>query len=136
MELHELPSRRQVSDGWQSWPARRGLAGVRAGREHHLDWRHRPVLSGHREGREHHSGSSERRPVVDDMVSFDPFIARGIRIHGRAEDPIRRTGIVGPGWYVRITPTESWSWNMAREPVGDEWYRTEHRIHDDEPEAS
>ena len=60
--------------------------------------------------------------VVDDMVSFDPFVARGIRIYGRAEPPIRRTGLVGPGYYMPITPTVSWSWNMEAAPIGDRWY--------------
>ena len=45
--------------------------------------------------------------LIDDMVSFDPFIARGIRIYGRASDPIERVGLVGPGFYVRITPTKT-----------------------------
>lgn len=74
--------------------------------------------------------------VVDDMVSFDPFIARGVRIYGRADDPIERTGIVGPGWYVRIAPTVSWSWNMDGAPVGDEWYPTRRRVHRQEIEGS
>lgn len=60
--------------------------------------------------------------VIDDMVSFDPFIARCIRIYGHAEQPDERDGMVGPGLYVRITPTTSWSWNMAGDPVGDTWY--------------
>ena len=34
--------------------------------------------------------------VVDDLPSFEPFIARGIRIYGTAEDPIERVGMVGP----------------------------------------
>ena len=68
--------------------------------------------------------------VVDDMVSFDPFIARGIRVYGHAEPPVERDGMVGPGTYMRIVPTISWSWNMEGEPVGDTWYpsrRTSHR---------
>ncbi|MFI6482630.1 PPOX class F420-dependent oxidoreductase [Nonomuraea sp. NPDC050663] len=67
--------------------------------------------------------------VIDDMVSFDPFVARGIRIYGRAEPPVERVGMMGPGFYVRITPTLSWSWNLEGEPVGEEWYpahRAEH----------
>jgi pyridoxamine 5'-phosphate oxidase family protein len=67
--------------------------------------------------------------VIDDMVSFDPFIARGIRIYGRASDPVERVGLVGPGIYVRITPSVSWSWNLAGEPVGDEWYASTRRLH-------
>lgn len=69
--------------------------------------------------------------VVDDMVSFDPFIVRSIRIYGLAEEPMSRVGMVGPGYYSRITPTVSWSWNMAGEPAGETWYearRAEHAL--------
>lgn len=68
--------------------------------------------------------------VVDDLVSLDPFVARSIRVYGHAEGPFERVGMVGPGIYLRITPTVSWSWNMAGEPVGSTWYearRTRHR---------
>lgn len=75
------------------------------------------------------SGFTKVALVVDDMVSFDPFIARGIRIYGLADAPIQRTGIVGPGWYSRIEPTISWSWNMEGEPVGDDWYPTRRQVH-------
>jgi pyridoxamine 5'-phosphate oxidase family protein len=68
--------------------------------------------------------------VVDDMVSFEPFIARGIRIYGRADPPVERIGMVGPGLYIRISPTDSWSWNMAGEPVGDTWYEARHAVHE------
>ena len=68
--------------------------------------------------------------VVDDLPSFDPFIARGIRIYGHADDPIERVGIVGPGWYVRIAPTTSWSWNLDGIPVGAEWYEAKRTDHD------
>ncbi|MEW2359225.1 PPOX class F420-dependent oxidoreductase [Spirillospora sp. NPDC029432] len=67
--------------------------------------------------------------VIDDMVSFEPFIARGIRVYGRAGQPVERVGMVGPGVYVRITPTVSWSWNMAGEPVGEEWYPARRAVH-------
>ena len=67
--------------------------------------------------------------VVDDMVSFEPFIARGIRIYGRAEDPVERVGMVGPGFYLRIVPTISWSWNMAGKPVGETWYEARRAVH-------
>lgn len=49
--------------------------------------------------------------IVDDLVSFDPFTARGIRIYGTAEEPTERVGMVGPGHHMRVTPTASWSWN-------------------------
>ncbi|PSL56062.1 pyridoxamine 5'-phosphate oxidase family protein [Saccharothrix carnea] len=67
--------------------------------------------------------------VVDDLVSLEPFVARGIRVYGDAEQPFDRTGLVGPGTYLRITPTVSWSWNLAGEPVGDAWYAADKRVH-------
>jgi pyridoxamine 5'-phosphate oxidase family protein len=74
------------------------------------------------------AGNDQVALVVDDLVSLDPFIARGVRVYGRADGPIERVGILGPGYYLRIRPTISWSWNMAGEPVGDVWYpsRTSH----------
>jgi pyridoxamine 5'-phosphate oxidase family protein len=67
--------------------------------------------------------------VVDDLVSFDPFIARGIRVYGDADGPVERMGMVGSGFYLRITPRISWSWNMAGEPVGDTWYESRRASH-------
>lgn len=69
--------------------------------------------------------------VVDDLVSLRPFVARGVRVYGRAGEPVQRVGMVGPGTFTRITPTTTWSWNLAGEPATDEWYpmtRTEHSI--------
>lgn len=67
--------------------------------------------------------------VVDDLVSLDPFIARGIRIYGAATGPIERTGMTGPGHFLRIRPSVSWSWNLAGEPVGDSWYESRRATH-------
>jgi pyridoxamine 5'-phosphate oxidase family protein len=67
-------------------------------------------------------GNTQVALVVDDMVSFDPFVARGIRVYGEASQPIDRVGIVGPSTYLRVTPTTSWAWNMAGKPVGESWY--------------
>lgn len=67
--------------------------------------------------------------MVDDMVSFDPFITRAIRVYGDAEAPIERTGMTGPDLYLRITPRISWSWNMAAEPVGDTWHSARRTVH-------
>lgn len=67
--------------------------------------------------------------VIDDLPSLDPMAFRGIRVYGVATEPIERTGLVGPGLYLGITPTVSWSWNLAGEPAGAEWYpvrRAEH----------
>jgi pyridoxamine 5'-phosphate oxidase family protein len=68
--------------------------------------------------------------VVDDLPSADPFIARGIRVYGIADDPVQRVGMVGPGLFLRITPHVSWSWNMAGEPVGATWYASRRTVHD------
>lgn len=68
--------------------------------------------------------------IIDDMPSFDPFIARGIRIYGYAEQPFEREGMVGHGVYMRIAPTISWSWNLAGEPAGDDWYGTRRTVHE------
>lgn len=76
------------------------------------------------------SGRRQVALVIDDLVSFDPFIARGVRIYGRADDPIERVGLIGPGWYVRVTPAVSWSWNLQGLPAGDEWYPTHRNNHD------
>lgn len=75
------------------------------------------------------AGGREVALVVDDMVSFEPFVARGIRVYGRADDPVERVGMLGHGFYVRISPTESWSWNLAGEPVGEQWYTAHRTVH-------
>jgi pyridoxamine 5'-phosphate oxidase family protein len=89
------------------------------------------AVAGTRKFRNLVSGNPRVALVVDDLVSFDPFIARSIRVYGQAEPPVERVGMVGPGLYSRITPTVSWSWNMAGVPAGDTWYeprRVDHRI--------
>ncbi|MCQ4123297.1 PPOX class F420-dependent oxidoreductase [Rhodococcus erythropolis] len=75
------------------------------------------------------SGQLEVALVIDDMPSFEPFVARGIRIYGIAEQPVERVGMIGPGIYSRITPTVSWSWNLAGEPAGDTWYESHKTVH-------
>lgn len=71
--------------------------------------------------------------VVDDLVSLRPFVARGVRVYGVAGEPVERTGLIGPGIYVRITAQVSWSWNLHGQPATDEWYpvtRTDHPAHE------
>ena len=46
-----------------------------------------------------------------------------------AELPVERVGMVGPGLYSRITPRVSWSWNLAGEPAGEQWYPAERTVH-------
>jgi pyridoxamine 5'-phosphate oxidase family protein len=76
------------------------------------------------------AGRSKVALVIDDLVSLEPFIVRGIRVYGDAEPPVERVGLIGPGHYLRITPTTSWSWNLAGEPVGDSWYETRRTEHE------
>lgn len=76
------------------------------------------------------AGRAQVALVVDDLPSFDPFIARGIRIYASASGPVERVGLVGPGRYLRLQPTVSWSWNLAGEPVGADWYPAERRLHE------
>ncbi len=67
--------------------------------------------------------------VVDDLPSSEPFVARGIRVHGVADDPVERVGMMGPGLYLRVTPHVSWSPNTAGEAVGATWYGTRRAVH-------
>jgi pyridoxamine 5'-phosphate oxidase family protein len=75
------------------------------------------------------SGNRQVALVVDDLLSLAPFVARGIRIYGRADDPVERVGMVGPGHYVRVTPTITWSWNLDGAPAGDTLYETHRTVH-------
>jgi pyridoxamine 5'-phosphate oxidase family protein len=89
-----------------------------------------PAVRATRKFRNVRSGSPQVALVVDDLVSLDPFIARGIRVYGRAEQPVERDGMVGPGTYMCIRPTISWSWNLEGEPAGDTWYESRRTLHD------
>jgi len=76
------------------------------------------------------AGNEKVALVVDDLVSMDPFVARSVRVYGHASPPVERTGLVGPGLYMRVTPTVSWSWNMAATtPPGDTWYPAHRTVH-------
>lgn len=74
-------------------------------------------------------GRTQVSLVVDDLVSMDPFIARAIRVYGDAQPPVERVGMMGPGWYARIAPRVSWSWNLAGEPAGEQWYGARRAVH-------
>jgi pyridoxamine 5'-phosphate oxidase family protein len=90
-------------------------------------------VAGTRKFRNLRAGNDKVALVVDDLVSFEPLIARCIRVYGLADPPIERDGIAGPGLYTRITPTISWSWNMAAEPVGETWYEPRRTVHPHPP---
>ena len=74
-------------------------------------------LSATRKFRNIGSGNQKVAFVVDDLVSTNPWTPRGLRIYGIAE-LIERTGRLGAGQYVRITPTISWSWNLEGRAPG------------------
>jgi len=57
-------------------------------------------------------GNTKVAIVVDDLVSVDPWTPRFLRIYGNA-DVVERSGRLRSGTYLRITPTVSWSFNMA-----------------------
>jgi pyridoxamine 5'-phosphate oxidase family protein len=76
------------------------------------------------------AGQTKVALVVDELVSLQPFVARSVRVYGVAEAPVERVGMVGPGVFMRVRPTVSWSWNMAGEPVGDSWYEPRKAVHD------
>jgi pyridoxamine 5'-phosphate oxidase family protein len=49
--------------------------------------------------------------IIDDLKTRDPWAPRAIKIHGVAE-VVERKGRMGPGSYLAITPTVSWSWGI------------------------
>jgi pyridoxamine 5'-phosphate oxidase family protein len=59
------------------------------------------------------AGSTKVALVIDDLVSVDPWMPRYLRIYGTAELVERQEGQFGPGHYMRITPSVSWSWNLG-----------------------
>ena len=63
------------------------------------------------------AGNTKIALVIDDLVSVNPWTVRGMRIYGNAELVVRQEGQFGPGRYMRITPTVSWSWNLDERPT-------------------
>jgi pyridoxamine 5'-phosphate oxidase family protein len=57
------------------------------------------------------AGNTKVAVVIDDLVSTQPWSPRYLRIYGTAE-LVERAGQFGQAWYMPITPTISWSWNL------------------------
>ena len=76
------------------------------------------------------AGRTKVSLVIDDLISIEPFIARALRVYGDGEPPIERVGMVGPGWFSRVVPRVSWSWNLAGEPAGEQWYDANQTVHE------
>ncbi|HEX6257627.1 MAG TPA: PPOX class F420-dependent oxidoreductase [Euzebyales bacterium] len=65
-----------------------------------------------RKGRNIEAGNTHVSLIVDDLASVDPWRPRGIRVHGEAE-VTDIDGQFGPGTYVVVHPTITWSWGIA-----------------------
>ena len=53
------------------------------------------------------NGNRQMAMVIDDQPSVDPWVVRGVKLHGTAEivsDPHGDT--------IRFTPTRKWSWGL------------------------
>ena len=61
------------------------------------------------------AGNTKVALVIDDLVSPNPWAPRYLRIYGNAE-LTERQGQFGPGAYLRVTPTISWSFNLEGLP--------------------
>ena len=69
--------------------------------------------------------------AFDDLISINPFAARCLRVYGRAGEPVERvSALVGPGVFMRITPTISWSWNLEGKPTDGAWYAARRTSHE------
>ena len=62
------------------------------------------------------AGNDKVALVIDDLASVDPWAPRFLRIYGTAE-LVDREGANGPAKILKITPTMSWSMNLAGEPL-------------------
>jgi pyridoxamine 5'-phosphate oxidase family protein len=74
-------------------------------------------------------GNKEVALVIDDLESIQPWKPRGMKINGTAE-VIEHNGMFGPGRYLKITPSVSWSWGIKglRQPrEGEFLVKTVHR---------
>ena len=56
-------------------------------------------------------GNNQIAIVIDDLESVQPWKPRGIKVNGTAEI-VEHDGMFGPGKYLQITPTVSWSWGI------------------------
>lgn len=66
---------------------------------------------------------------IDDLESVQPWKPRGIKVNGTAEI-VERNGMFGPGKYLEITPTVSWSWGISglkQLKEGEYFIKTIHR---------
>jgi len=72
-------------------------------------------------------GNTKVALVVDDLLTVEPWHPRLVRVYGTAE-VMEHNGIFGPGKYIRITPSITWSFGIEGLDVKEgEWaLRTVH----------
>jgi pyridoxamine 5'-phosphate oxidase family protein len=58
------------------------------------------------------AGNQQIALIIDDVASVEPWVARGLKLHGTAEI-VEGDGYFGPGPYFAITPRVSWSWGIV-----------------------
>ena len=74
-------------------------------------------------------GNKEVALVIDDLESVQPWKPRAMKINGAAEI-VEHNGMFGPGKYLKITPSVSWSWGIKglQQPKEEEFFvKTVHR---------
>lgn len=74
-------------------------------------------------------GNKDVALAIDDLESVQPWKPRGIKINGTAE-VVEHNGMFGPGKYLQITPSVSWSWGiegLQQPKEGQFFVKTVHR---------
>jgi pyridoxamine 5'-phosphate oxidase family protein len=73
-------------------------------------------------------GNKEVALVIDDLESVEPWKPRAMKINGIAEI-VERNGMFGPGKYLQITPSVTWSWGVKglQPREGEYFVKTVHR---------
>ncbi|MDQ3837028.1 MAG: PPOX class F420-dependent oxidoreductase [Thermoproteota archaeon] len=75
------------------------------------------------------NGNKEVALVIDDLESVQPWIPRAMKINGIAEI-VEHNGMFGPGKYLKITPSITWSWGIKgiqQRKEGEFFVKTIHR---------
>jgi pyridoxamine 5'-phosphate oxidase family protein len=74
-------------------------------------------------------GNKQVALVIDDLESIQPWKPRGMKINGTAEVE-EHNGMFGPGKYLKITPSVTWSWGiegLQQSKEGEFYVKTVHR---------
>jgi pyridoxamine 5'-phosphate oxidase family protein len=74
-------------------------------------------------------GNKEVALVIDDLESVQPWKPRAMKINGTAE-VVEHNGMFGPGKYLKITPSVTWSWGiegLQQSKEGEIYVKTVHR---------